>query len=179
MKESKKDLNYIAKVEVAIAEKYGEETIKNPRSGWTEEKEKEYLAQIKKIQNREDELSGKTEKVRYKGFLVAKKHIGKDYERTCPVCSVYSFESHDNVYMSKYNCCQLCYFKYVEHREKYWDAAAGVSNYRTRPWQRTRRTWRRLRRTWHRLKNILVKTSIRQLIISEIRKLIKWLNPIH
>ena len=174
-KESEKDLNYIVKVEAAIAEKYGEETIKNPRSGWTEEKEKEYLAQIKKIQNREDELSGKAEKVWYRGFLVAKKHIDKDYERVCPVCSAYSFESRDDVYMSKYNCCQGCYFKHIEHREKYWDAAAGTSSY----YSLQNQIRIRIRHRWLRLKNILVKTSIRQLIISEIRKLIKWLNPIH
>ena len=46
---SKKDLNQVAAIERAIAEKYGEETIKNPRSGWDETKEKEYLQQMKEL----------------------------------------------------------------------------------------------------------------------------------
>ena len=37
----KHDLNYIAALEKAITEKYGELTIINPKSLWTEEKEKE------------------------------------------------------------------------------------------------------------------------------------------
>ena len=36
----KKDLNYIAKVEQAIAKKYGEEAIQNPASFWDEKKRK-------------------------------------------------------------------------------------------------------------------------------------------
>ena len=39
----KKDLNYIAKLEQAIAKKYGEETIQNPRSTWTKKKNKVIL----------------------------------------------------------------------------------------------------------------------------------------
>ena len=44
----KKDLNYIAKIEQAIAKKYGEKTVQHPRANWTTEKEKDYLDQIKK-----------------------------------------------------------------------------------------------------------------------------------
>ena len=43
----KKDLNYIAKVEKAIAKKYGDIAIQNPASFWNEEKEKKYLEQLK------------------------------------------------------------------------------------------------------------------------------------
>ena len=174
-KPGKKDLNYIAKVENAIAEKYGYEAIKNPRAEWSQVKEKEYLSQIKKAQKKEDALSEKSEKVRHRGFLVAKKHIGKDRERTCPVCSVYSFEPMDDVYRNKYNCCWKCYLKHVEYREKYWNAATGTTSY----YSLQNQIRIRIRRRWRRLKNILVKTSIRQLIISKIRKLIKWLNPTH
>ena len=37
----KKDPNYAIKIEKAIAEKYGEETVQHPRSDWSDEKEKE------------------------------------------------------------------------------------------------------------------------------------------
>ena len=38
-----KDYDKIAAVEKAISEKYGKETIQNPRGNWDETKEKEYL----------------------------------------------------------------------------------------------------------------------------------------
>ena len=38
-----KDLDYIAKVEQAIAQKYGDEAIQNPKAEWDENKEKVYL----------------------------------------------------------------------------------------------------------------------------------------
>ena len=42
-----KDLNKIAKIEKAMAKKFGQETIVNPKSGWTDKKEEEYLQQLK------------------------------------------------------------------------------------------------------------------------------------
>ena len=42
----KKDPNYIAKLEQAIADKYVQEAIANPRGGWNDEKEKIYQEQI-------------------------------------------------------------------------------------------------------------------------------------
>ena len=60
---SKKDLNYIAKLEKAISDKYGAETIQNPKSLWTQEKEKEYKKQIKLLQEKTDKLQEKIEKI--------------------------------------------------------------------------------------------------------------------
>ena len=113
-----KDLNYIAKLEQAIAKKYGEEAVQHPMSEWTEEKEKKYLEQIKELKEEEDE---KTKKELKNGFLLSKKLINVS-ERICPVCKVYSFSKHDDVYMSKYKCCFKCYIKYVEGpgREEKW-----------------------------------------------------------
>ena len=45
----KKDLNEIAKIEKAIAKKFGTETIVNPKAFWTNEKEEEYLEQVKEF----------------------------------------------------------------------------------------------------------------------------------
>ena len=45
----KQDYDKIAAVEQAIAEKYGTETIQNPRGNWDEAKEKEYLEQMKEF----------------------------------------------------------------------------------------------------------------------------------
>ena len=70
---SDKDPNYIVKLEKAIIEKYGEETIQNPKSGWTPEKEKEYIEQVKKIQQKRNQKEETTEKVETNGFFIKKK----------------------------------------------------------------------------------------------------------
>jgi len=116
----KKDLNYIAKLEQAIAKKYGKETIQNPRSTWNQEKEQKYLEEIKEIYKQE--LQNKTcdEKIEANGFFVSKKLLTNKEDRTCPACFVYSFEQKDDVYMNKYDCCYRCYLKFVEGKEKRW-----------------------------------------------------------
>ena len=57
-----KDPDYIVRVEQAIADKYGEETIQNPKADWDEDKEKVYLEQMRDLykkqkKNDEDRLS--------------------------------------------------------------------------------------------------------------------------
>jgi hypothetical protein len=44
---SKHDPNYLAAVEKAIAQKYGKNTVQDFRNEWAEEKEKDYLNQLK------------------------------------------------------------------------------------------------------------------------------------
>ena len=48
-----KDPNYVAKVEQAIAKKYGDKTIQHPKKEWTDEKEKEYLEQQRELHYKE------------------------------------------------------------------------------------------------------------------------------
>ena len=50
----RKDPNHIAQIEHAIAEQYGEEAVKNPKSNWNEEKEQKYLEQLKKVAKKEN-----------------------------------------------------------------------------------------------------------------------------
>lgn len=116
----KKDLNYIAKLEQAIAKKYGAETIQNPRSTWTQEKEEKYLEEIKQIYKKEIQKSTYDEKIQANGFFVSKKLLTNKEDRTCPACFVYSFEQKDDVYMNKYDCCHRCYLKFVEGKEERW-----------------------------------------------------------
>ena len=116
----KKDLNYIANLEKAISEKYGQEAVQNPKSLWTKEKEEEYIEQIKKLQEKTDLLQKKIEKIELSGFLISKNLLNKDSNRTCPTCTVYSFSSKDDVYMNKFSCCFKCYVQHVEGREERW-----------------------------------------------------------
>jgi hypothetical protein len=116
----KEDPNHIAKVEKAIAQKYGKETIQNPKANWDEEKEREYLEQLKKLSDKEDKIKEKSEKVETNGFFVSKKLLTKDTKRECPVCDKYSFKIKDDVYMTKFECCYDCYIQYVDGREERW-----------------------------------------------------------
>jgi hypothetical protein len=120
MAKPKKDLNYIANVEKAISEKYGAETVQNPKNLWSKEKEEQYLVQIKKLQEKTDRLQQKIEKVELSSFLISKKLLNKDSNRTCSVCNTYSFDSKDDVYTNKFDCCFKCYIQYVEDREERW-----------------------------------------------------------
>ena len=116
-----KDPHYVVKLEKAIAEKYGKEAIQNPKSGWTPEKEKEYIEQVKKIQEKRNQKQDASEKVETNGFLINKKLLNREQKRNCPVCESYSLEMRDDVYMTKFDCCFKCYIQYVEDREERWE----------------------------------------------------------
>jgi ferredoxin-like protein FixX len=116
----KKDINYIAKLEKAIASKYGHAAVQNPKGSWDEEKEKEYLQQLEKIYQEKVNHATQDEKIEVNGFLVSRKLINKDTNRTCPVCKNYSFNVEDDVYMSKFDCCSKCHVEYIEGREEKW-----------------------------------------------------------
>ena len=115
----KKDPNYVVKVEKAIAEKYGNDTIQNPKKYWTEEKEKEYLSQLKEFhKERDDSEDYNTDEIN--GVFIPKKLLNKESNRSCPICKTYSFKSNDDVYMTKFDCCEKCYIQWVEGREDRW-----------------------------------------------------------
>ena len=132
----KKDLNYIARLEQAIAKKYGEEAIQNPKSTWTQEKEQNYLEEIKEIYKQELQNKTYDEKIEANGFFVSKKLLTNKEDRTCPACFVYSFEQKDDVYMNKYDCCYRCYLKFVAGKEERWQdidkRVEFLSNYYSR-----------------------------------------------
>ena len=44
---SKKDPNYAAKLEREIEKKYGKEAVENPKAGWDDNKEEEFLSDSK------------------------------------------------------------------------------------------------------------------------------------
>ena len=115
-----KDPNYIPKLEKAIAQKYGAAAINNPRRFWDEEKEKEYIAQSQEEQQKFAKLSESRDKVEQDGFLINKKLLSKDTNRSCPVCNKYSFDARNELYMNKFECCWKCYIQWIEGREERW-----------------------------------------------------------
>ena len=116
----KKDQNYIVKLEKAIEKKYGTDAIQNPKAGWTAEKEKEHIENSKEFYKKQYEKKQASERIEKEGFFLSKKLLNKESNRVCPVCSVYSFEMKDDLYMGKYDCCFKCYIKWVEGREERW-----------------------------------------------------------
>lgn len=116
----KKDLNYIASLEKAISEKYGELSVINPKSLWNEDKEKEYLEQSKQKMILESRNSKEENTIELDGFLIPKKLINSVQKRKCEYCDTYSFNREDDLYFSKYETCRKCYVKYIEDREQRW-----------------------------------------------------------
>tara|TARA_R110000824_G_scaffold98663_3_gene235301 strand:+ start:5340 stop:5744 length:405 start_codon:yes stop_codon:yes gene_type:complete len=115
------DYNRIAQLEQEIKKKYGDDAIKNPLSSWDHGKEKEYIEQVKEVSTR-DKSTSAGEKEYYNGFLVDKKLFNRDNKTDCPVCGQYSFSARDNVYLNKWDCCRICFIRWVEDREERWKA---------------------------------------------------------
>ncbi len=114
---SKKNLNDIAKIEKAIKEKYGSEAIQNPKGSWNCEKEEKFLKDLKSFYSSNKRKKETTEQ---EGFILKDKKTKSATDRTCPVCSSYSFSEVDDVYMVKFDCCFDCYIQYIEGRQERW-----------------------------------------------------------
>ena len=123
-----KDPNFVAKVEQAIQKKYGKEAVQHPKANWDEDKEKEYLSQLKEYTEKQNRKKEKVEKIEKDGFLISKKLVNKESNRTCEACEIYSFDLKDDVYMSKFSCCYKCYIQYVEYREDRWNSGWRPDN---------------------------------------------------
>lgn len=115
-----KDQEFVLRLEKAVAEKYGKEAIENPNANWNPDKEKDYLEQLKALDKKERVLEESKDKVEQDGFLISKKLLNKESNRTCPVCQTYSTKIKDDVYMNKFDCCFNCYIQWVDGREERW-----------------------------------------------------------
>ena len=111
---------YIAKLEKAISQKYGEEATHNPKRHWDDNKEKDYLLQSQEEHRKFAKNAESQDKIEADGFLINKKLLNRDHNRTCPVCSKYSFHPQDDLYMNKFDACFKCYIQYISDREERW-----------------------------------------------------------
>jgi|TARA_A100001518_G_C1161622_1_gene16247 hypothetical protein len=115
-----KNPDRIAAIEKAISKKYGDDAIKNPRAEWGEEKEKEYLEQMKEFYAKVKRNEEAQEKVDINGIKVSKKLLNRESLKCCPVCGSFPRKSMDDVCLAKFDCCNKCYIQYVEGREERW-----------------------------------------------------------
>ena len=111
-----KDPDFVFRLEKAIEEKYGKETVVNPKSKWNKEKEKKYREELKEFYSNSDD----DEKVLYNGILVSKKLFSKDNNVSCSVCGVDSFNDQDTFFLRKWTTCFDCYIQCIEGREERW-----------------------------------------------------------
>lgn len=123
-----KDWNYVAGVEKAVKEKYGDKAIENPKAHWNEQKEKEYIEQVKERAYLIKEKSQKNELIEENGFLIKKKLFINKSSKICRVqsCAKYSRSCKDDVCIEKYECCYACYINYIEGREDLWEERKKV-----------------------------------------------------
>ena len=116
----KTNYDYIARVEKEISKKFGKDTIKNPHAGWDEDKEEKYIEDCKIFQRKIDKNRESDDMIEHNGFLISKKLITVNANRTCPVCETYSFNKRDDFYMNKFECCYDCFIQWVDGREERW-----------------------------------------------------------
>ena len=102
---SEKDFDHIARVEKAIAEKYGNEAVSNPKANWNEKREKEYLAQMQELYLKQKKNDHSQEKIDINGIKVSKKLLNREQLRSCPVCGRFPKKSLDDVCLLKFDCC--------------------------------------------------------------------------
>tara|TARA_R100001163_G_C5067100_1_gene205988 strand:- start:2814 stop:3200 length:387 start_codon:yes stop_codon:yes gene_type:complete len=115
-----KELNKIAQIEKAISEKYGSEAVANPRASWDDEKEKEYLIQMREFYQKMKKNEEQQEKIDINGIKVSKKLLNRESLTSCSVCGSFPRKSMDDVCLTKFECCFGCYVQYVEDREERW-----------------------------------------------------------
>ena len=118
---SKKDPNYLAAVEKAIAEQYGKVAAQDFRSTWDPQREREYLRQLKKRNKAQHKSAVKKEKIELGETIITKPQRHAHGNRSCPVCKTYSFSPKDDLYMNRFESCHRCYIDFVEHREDRWN----------------------------------------------------------
>ena len=83
---SKKDPNYVVKVEKAISEKYGEDATQNPKGNWDKDKENKYLEGMREFYKKAELSRKEVKKIDHKGFKVSESFLSRDSNRKCPVC---------------------------------------------------------------------------------------------
>lgn len=116
-----KELDKLAAVEKAIAQKYGSEAVQNPRSEWTEEKEKEYIEQMKYFYKAKSLKEKWKDKIDVNGIKATKKLLNRESLKTCSICGAFPKKSMDDVCLLKFECCSNCYIQHIEGREERWE----------------------------------------------------------
>jgi hypothetical protein len=101
-----KDPAYAAKLEKAIAEKYGAEAVVNPRSLWTPEDEEKY-----QVAERAPTVEPTPVEEEKEGYVFEVAKLLRRDTRVCSKCGTYSLKSQDGLYLTKFSMCYRCFLK--------------------------------------------------------------------
>ncbi len=117
-----KDKNFdkLAAFEKAIAEKYGDEAIQNPKANWDETKEEEYQQQMREFYQKTQQNEAWQEKIDVNGIKISKKLLNRESLKCCPICNSFARRAMDDICFVKFDCCHRCYIQFVEDREERW-----------------------------------------------------------
>ena len=115
-----KDLNYVAGLEKAIKKKYGDEAIENPAKYWDKEKEQDYIEQLEHFVEKQKKFEQSHDVENVDGVLVSRKLLNKEGILNCSTCKSKLKTINDDIYHTKFHCCEKCFIKYVDGREKRW-----------------------------------------------------------
>lgn len=112
----KRDEDFLLRAEKAIEERYGKEASQNVKAKWTLDQEREFLQQAKEVYSKKVSLEKEPEFIEVDGVLIQKDLFIKD--NSCPKCGSYSFKANDDFYLTRHDCCEKCFIRFVEGREK-------------------------------------------------------------
>lgn len=115
-----KDPDRLIKVAKAIQEKYGKEALVNVRASWSMPQEIAYIRQVAAFEKSRRARERKDDKIEVDGVLIPIKLLNVETDRACPRCNAYSFSKKDDLFMTRYECCEKCYIELYEGREEKW-----------------------------------------------------------
>ena len=113
---------YIAKLEKAIAERWGDIAADNPSKYWNEDLADEYEEEVDKLEEKIIESEHSDRKKEKGEFSISRKMLEQGSRDHCEACGVYSFKSRDDIYLTRYDVCQECYYQYIHNREERWES---------------------------------------------------------
>lgn len=103
-----KDPNDIVKLEKAIAQKYGNQAIVNPKSLWDEQSETSYQQQLSgSFAEKEKKI---VEEVK-EGYSIQNTRLVIPECRICSKCGIFSLNARDSLYLNKFELCHRCFLK--------------------------------------------------------------------
>lgn len=98
----------------------GEESLIDPKSGWTNEKELSYQEQFQENLKKSLEREKSIKKIEKDGFL-CEKHLfmskGDEESHGCLICGNNILDFRDKTYINKFDVCFECYIQNIEGRE--------------------------------------------------------------
>lgn len=106
-------IHEIGQIEEEVSKKYGEDARELLKDSWDEEKEKNYIDDLKKIKTY---YKNSNSIIKSDGICVAKKLLEKKSQKKCKFCNKLIYSIDDLTYLESYESCFKCYVQHIEGR---------------------------------------------------------------